>query len=438
MVAWLRDQGGSARASSLTQTVPGASAAVAALVRKGIVQEAARAVRRDPLAHRMPVQTAHLGLTGQQEEAFAAIRTALDTCQTGHDPQVFLLHGVTGSGKTEVYLQCLEVAFQHGRQALVLVPEISLTPQTIARFAGRFPGKVALLHSGLSQGERYDEWERLRRGEAQAVVGARSAIFAPLPNPGLIILDEEHDASYKQGSGLRYHTRDVAIELARLTGAVVVLGSATPDVISYYRAISGVYTLLEMPRRVAPTGMPPVQLVDLRQELRAGNRSIFSRALVAAVEGSLQKQEQVILYINRRGSASFVICRDCGYVVKCHACDLPFTYHSATREMICHRCDARTTPPELCVRCGGWRIRYFGLGTQKVEEEAATGISRRATDAVGSRCCRGKARSRADPGPLRGARGRYSDRHTDGRKGIGYPARDHGWSDRGGYRAELT
>jgi primosomal protein N' (replication factor Y) len=269
-----------------------------------------------------------------------------------------------------VYLQALGATLARGRQALVLVPEISLTPQTIARFAARFPGQVALLHSGLSHGERYDEWERLRRGAVQAVVGARSAIFAPVPDPGLIILDEEHDASYKQSSGLRYHTRDTAIELARLTGAVVVLGSATPDVITYHRATRGAYRLLEMPRRVSSTGMPPVHVVDLRQELRAGNRGIFSRALVAAVQGSLERGEQAILYINRRGSASFVICRDCGFVVMCRACDLPFTYHSATRELICHRCDARQAPPELCARCQGWRIRYFGLGTQKVEEEA--------------------------------------------------------------------
>jgi primosomal protein N' (replication factor Y) len=350
------------------------------LLRKGLLGESTRAVRRDPLAHRSLAPSAPLALTAQQHAAYTAILAALhDAAErpapgAGGAPAVFLLHGVTGSGKTEVYLQALAATFALQRQAYVLVPEISLTPQTIARFAARFPGQMALLHSGLGQGERHDEWERLRRGAARAVVGARSAIFAPLANPGLIILDEEHDASYKQSSGVRYHTRDVAVELARLTGAVVVLGSATPDVGTYRQAISGLrptIRLLEMPHRVATSGLPPVQVVDLRQELRAGNRSIFSRALGEAVRGSLERGEQAILYINRRGAASFVICRDCGYVVQCHACDLPFTYHSATRELICHRCDARAVPPETCVRCQSWRIRYFGLGTQKVEEEAA-------------------------------------------------------------------
>lgn len=382
VMAWLVEQGGQGSMKDLSRAVPGASAAAAALLRKGLLQEDQRPLRRDPLAHRPLARSEALAMTEQQQTALAALRGALrqGRAAAGGDAytsaprgpaDVFLLHGVTGSGKTEVYLQALEECFALGRQAMVLVPEISLTPQTIARFASRFPGKIALLHSKLSLGERYDEWDRLRQGQAQAVVGARSAIFAPLPNPGLIILDEEHDPSYKQSSGLRYHTRDVALELGRLTGSVVVLGSATPDVISYHRATRGDYTLLEMPRRVAPTGMPPVRIVDLRQELRAGNRSMFSRALVAAVRGSLERGEQAILYINRRGASSFIICRDCGFVVKCQACDLPFTYHSATRELICHRCDARAEPPELCPRCRGWRIRYFGLGTQKVEEEAA-------------------------------------------------------------------
>jgi primosomal protein N' (replication factor Y) len=294
---------------------------------------------------------------------------------------------------------------------------------------------VALLHSRLSEGERLDEWERARTGAVDAVVGARSAIFSPLPDPGLIVLDEEHDASYKQDRTPRYHAREVAIRLAHETGAVVVLGSATPDVTSYYRALHGTYRLLEMTQRPAsqatgdrrqttvqavggrrqatdqvrdrttdqatdvgaptslppvaplraasaarvPSGhgagrlspaLPPVEVVDLRQELQAGNRSIFSRALQAAVREALRRQEQIILFLNRRGSATFVICRDCGFVVRCPYCDLPYTYHSATAELICHRCDDRARPPEICRRCGGWRIRYFGLGTQRVEEEA--------------------------------------------------------------------
>jgi primosomal protein N' (replication factor Y) (superfamily II helicase) len=409
--------------AELGRHVDGAGATLAGLQRRGLVRICEEVMRRDPISHRPLTPSAPPPLTAEQEGAVGAITTALHARR----PATFLVHGVTGSGKTEVYLQALAAAIALGRQGIVLVPEISLTPQTMDRFAARFPGRVALLHSRLSEGERLDEWERARTGAVDAVVGARSAIFSPLPDPGLIVLDEEHDASYKQDRTPRYHAREVAIRLARETGAVVVLGSATPDVTSYYRALHGTYRLLEMTQRPTPAhpqppapsplegegapgasialraiaaaaaerapsppiplpptgggvaivgsaigapGLPPVEVVDLRQELQAGNRSIFSRALQAAVREALRRQEQVILFLNRRGSATFVICRDCGFVVRCPYCDLPYTYHSATAELICHRCDDRARPPELCRRCGSWRIRYFGLGTQRVEEEA--------------------------------------------------------------------
>jgi primosomal protein N' (replication factor Y) len=271
-----------------------------------------------------------------------------------------------------------------GRQAIVMVPEIGLTPQTVTRFSGRFPGQVALLHSRLSDGERFDEWQRIRRGACGVAVGPRSAVFSPFAQIGLIVLDEEHDGSYKQDRAPRYHTREVATHLAQLTGAVVVLGSATPDIVSFCRADRGEYRLLSMGSRVrvaavrgtvpdpatgTADGLPPVQIVDMRLELKAGNRSIFSRALGRALAETLARREQAILFLNRRGNATFVNCRDCGRVMKCRHCDLPFAYHSDGELLLCHRCDARASLPTLCEGCGGWRIRYFGLGTQKVERE---------------------------------------------------------------------
>jgi len=336
-------------------------------------------------------------------------------------PLVYLLHGVTGSGKTEIYLRALQTTLAMGRGAIVLVPEIALTPQTIRRFAARFPGHISVLHSKLSIGERYDTWRRIRAGEVDVVIGPRSAAFAPTPHLGLIVMDEEHEWSYKQERTPRYHARDVALKLAELTGAVVILGSATPDVASYYKAQRGEYKLLELPKRimghrtkdaecrmkneecgmqddeaVSPTPalsgftirrgykelgpeykgayyleLPPVQIVDLRQELRAGNRSIFSRTLQQAMTEALTAGEQIILFLNRRGTATFVICRDCGHVLKCPRCDVTLTYHGAKDELVCHHCNRRSAVPSVCPSCWSKRIKFFGLGTQKVE--AVTG-----------------------------------------------------------------
>ena len=251
----------------------------------------------------------------------------------------FLLHGITGSGKTELYLRAIGRAMRQGRQALVLVPEIALTAQLVRRFAARFPGKLAVLHSGLALGERYDEWRRLRHGEAMLAIGSRSAVFAPLPKLGLIIVDEEHEPSYKHDAAPRYHARDAAIQLAELTGSVLILGSATPSLESYTATREGRITLITLAERVGMARdkdglprsvalpLPPVRIVDMRQELQQGNRSIFSRPLQSALAGALKRGEQAILFLNRRGAASFIMCRDCGHVIACPNCATPLVVH---------------------------------------------------------------------------------------------------------------
>jgi len=376
--------------------VGGSASTLKALVRKGLVELEEHQVWRDPLQGRTFVPSSPPRLTSAQESASRDIAASLDSPGS----EVFLLHGVTGSGKTEIYLRALQEVLAKERQIIVLVPEIALTPQTIRRFAARFPGRIAVLHSKLSMGERYDEWRRIRDGLADIVIGSRSAVFAPLPRLGLIVIDEEHEWSYKQDRTPRYHARDVAIKLAEIGSCKVILGSATPDVVSYYRAQRGEYKLLHLPQRimghrrrieeqrsqygidrartrVKEVGagydeamymeLPPVQVVDLRQELRAGNRSIFSRALREAMTQALAAHEQVILFLNRRGMATFVMCRDCGHVLKCRRCDVPLTYHSTQDHLVCHHCNWQTDLPSVCPSCWSARIKHFGTGTQQVE-----------------------------------------------------------------------
>ncbi len=305
----------------------------------------------------------------------------------GQEPRTprFLLHGVTGSGKTEVYLRAIGMTLRLGKQAIVLVPEISLTPQAVHRFAARFPGRVALIHSRLSPGQQFDEWRRIREGHANIVVGSRSAVFAPLPRLGIIIVDEEHEWAYKQSERQpHYHAREVALKRAELCGATVILGSATPDLASYYHAQRGDYTLLSLPHRVGrrktregvelstELPMPQVQVVDMRAELRGSNNSLFSRALQSALEATLGRKEQAILYLNRRGSNSFLLCRECGHVPLCPRCDVPLVYHAAIHGMLCHRCNAFSLAPRECPKCGSSQIKGFGTGTQKVVDEVAT------------------------------------------------------------------
>lgn len=282
--------------------------------------------------------------------------------------RAFLLHGVTGSGKTEIYLRAIEVCLAQGRQAVMLVPEIALTPQTIRRFAARFPGKVTVWHSEMSDGERFDVWRRVRTNHpaAQVVVGSRSALFLSYPQLGLIAVDEEHEPSYKQERTPRYHARTVALALGRATGATVLLGSATPALETYYAARRGELTLLTLPQRIK-SELPPVTVVDMRQELRMGNRSMFSRRLSQGLQRVLANGEQAILYLNRRGAATFVLCRDCGYVATCAKCASPLTFHGEG-DLVCHQCSRRYPAPVVCPECGSKRIRYFGAGTERVEE----------------------------------------------------------------------
>jgi primosomal protein N' (replication factor Y) len=347
----------------------GSAEAARALARRGFATEGVRAIRRVPAEFSLVEDDAvrDLPATAAQSDALAAI---VDRLGRG-DP--FLLHGVTASGKTEVYLRATTAALSRGLGVIVLVPEIALTAQVVARFVARFGERVALLHSALSAGERYDEWRRVLDGVADVVVGSRSALFAPLEHPGLIVVDEEQEPSYKQESSPRYHAVDTALALGRIADAVVVLGSATPRVTTYHAARTGAMRLLPLPARVSDLSLPKTTIVDLRLELRAGNRGTLSRALQIALQRTVANGEQAILYLNRRGFATIVLCRDCGYVAACPACDIPFAYHtsseSADGSLVCHRCGRRAMPPQICPQCGGRRIRHLGVGTQRVEEE---------------------------------------------------------------------
>ena len=306
-----------------------------------------------------------LKLNDEQQAAVDQINAAVDQSKS----KVFLLEGVTGSGKTEVYLQSIAEALQKGKTALMLVPEISLTPQIVNRVRRRFGSKVAVLHSGLSNGERFDEWRRISRGEAQVVVGARSAIFAPLKNLGIIILDEEHESSYKQDESPRYHAREVAKWRGKYNDAPVVLGSATPSLESRARAMKGVYQLLQLKHRVNKQPLPPIQVVDMRPEIKERGESNFSRELLVKLTDRLARNEQSILMLNRRGFSSFMMCRDCGEVLKCPNCDISLTLHMDSHTMKCHYCGHEEPIPRFCPNCGSREIRYYGTGTEKVERE---------------------------------------------------------------------
>ncbi len=357
----------------------------------GIIALEEEEVWRDPLAGRAYEIAEPPRLTPEQAEALKKIVARFQSFKVSQNietietmkPETFLLHGVTGSGKTEIYLRALAEIIAQGKQGIALVPEISLTPQTIRRFGARFPNRIAVFHSRLSIGERYDTWRRCRDGWVDVVIGSRSALFMPLSRLGLIILDEEHDAAYKQDATPHYHARDAARELARLTGATVILGSATPDLETYHRATRGEFTLLELPKRVLAhtesirnpnseiryLDLPPVHIVDMRAELRAGNRAMFSRALMRELTRVLAAREQAILFLNRRGTATFILCRDCGHVFKCRRCNNPMTYHLVGDQLQCHHCGRRDKMPTLCPNCKSIRIKYFGAGTEKVEEE---------------------------------------------------------------------
>lgn len=347
---------------TLTDTT---TSSVQSLIKKGILQEKMVEQYRDPYENQNFKQSTPFPLTDEQAKAIKPILASIEN----EEYQTFLLRGVTGSGKTEVYLQSIQEVLKKGKQAIMLVPEISLTPQMVRRFKERFGNDVAVMHSGLSQGEKYDEWRKVYRQQANVVVGARSAVFAPLHNLGLIIIDEEHESSYKQEESPRYHARDVAIWRGKHYQCPVVLGSATPSLESNARADKGVYLLCELNKRVNNQKLPNVSVIDMREELREGNRSLFSRALFEGIQDRLTKGEQSVLFLNRRGYSTFVICRDCGYVEECPHCDISLTYHKKNGVLRCHYCGYEKQSPKTCPSCDSSFIRFFGTGTQKIEEE---------------------------------------------------------------------
>ena len=366
------------------------------LAEAGLISLRQAEVWRNPLEDTSFVPDTAPELTHDQAQAWERIRQGLENSRQGQSIAPFLVHGVTGSGKTELYLRAVQETLAAGRTAIILVPEISLTPQTIKRFLARFPDQVGVIHSQLSEGERYDTWRRVRQGELPVIVGPRSALFMPLKNLGLIVVDECHHESYDQSDSLPYyHAVPTAVACARLSGAAILLGSATPRVTQYFQAANGQWTLIELPRRIlahrdaiahhaqrlgielpklagegkaADLGLPKVSVVDMRQELVAGNRSIFSRELRAGIERVLETNQQAILFLNRRGSATYVFCRECGYVVKCPRDDKPLTYHSREDQLICHTCGYTRKMPQTCPQCGSKQIRQLGTGTEKVEQ----------------------------------------------------------------------
>lgn len=311
---------------------------------------------------------ASVQLTPEQHAALAAIQEPL----AKQAYQTFLLHGITGSGKTEVYMEAAAAVRRAERQVIVLVPEIALTGQLVARFKARFGDDVVVVHSKLAIGERHDAWQRVKNGSAGIVIGARSAVFAPVRALGLVILDEEHEFTYKQEEAPRYHTRETAVFRAQTAGAVVLLGSATPSIESYYRAAAGQYKLLTMTKRIDGSTLPAVEVVDMRAELKAGRRSVISTSLQTLLTDTLAKREQAIILLNRRGHSTFVLCRECGYIVRCQRCSVSMVYHQTSNSLRCHYCQETQAAPDVCPSCLSRYIKYFGTGTQKLEQELST------------------------------------------------------------------
>ncbi len=358
----LKTTGQEMSVSDVLAFVPQAQGAISALVRRGYVVEGGHVTFRRPNISALSADK-QVTLNPAQQRAVNAVQQAMDA-----ESGTLLLHGVTGSGKTEVYMHAIERCLAAGRQAIMLVPEISLTPQTVGLFQERFSDGIAVLHSRLSAGERFDEWRRLRLGKARVAVGARSAVFAPMQNVGLIIVDEEHEGSYQSETVPRYGALEVAAHRAKHFGAPLLLGSATPSLLSYYRALSGRYTLLELPDRVQNRPLPHAEIIDMRQEFQAGNNGIFSGKLAQYLGECLERGQQAMLFINRRGYSTFVSCRNCGHVVQCDNCDISMTYHKGENRLRCHFCGAAKPLPSVCPACGKPFIKYFGIGTEQVEE----------------------------------------------------------------------
>ena len=363
ILKYLLDNQENLTATELSRRVDTSPGTVRRLIDKGLVTAQKKEVKRRPYSKEVKSST-KLNPTTAQKKAIDKINYASQQ----KEKEVFLLKGITGSGKTEVYLQTISDTLKQGGEAIVLVPEISLTPQTVERFRARFGDQIAVLHSQLSTGERFDEWRRIKEGGAKVVIGARSAIFAPLDSLELIIIDEEHESTYKQEDNPKYHARKVACKRAELNNAVVVLGSATPDLTSYYKALNKDYKLLELPNRINGKKLPKVEVVDMREELKAGNKKMFSRDLQQELDYCLENNEQAIIFLNRRGFSTFVQCRECGHVMECENCDVSLTYHTNPPSLQCHYCNYKLKVPDICPDCESRYIKYFGVGTQKVEQ----------------------------------------------------------------------
>lgn len=335
------------------------------LLQKGVLVERRRQEKRDVFQLEDYTPTQPFYPTPEQAQALALLRE--EEQKEGKRP--ILLHGVTGSGKTEIYMQLIEHVVMEGKQAIVLVPEISLTPQIMERFISRFGKRVSVTHSRLSLGERLDQWRKARDGEISIIIGPRSALFMPFSNLGVIVMDECHESSYISDVTPKYHTREVARKLSELTGALLVMGSATPDIDSYHRAVTGEFLLLQLKERTKGSRLPEVFVTDMRKELEDGNRSAFGLPLQQAIRENLKKGQQTMLFLNRRGYSTFVSCRKCGGVLTCPSCNVSYTYHASDKALVCHYCGKEVPVPKTCPSCGSHYIRYFGTGTQKIEEE---------------------------------------------------------------------
>ena len=360
IVEFLKDNGSSQKAV-LKDILDVSDAILKTLEKNKIIEIRDVEVSRNPFWNKKIDKKEKPVLTEEQEQVVKSIDI--------EEYSKNLIYGVTGSGKTEVYLRLIEKVLNAGKNAIVLVPEISLTPQITDRFLARFGEVVAILHSGLSLGERYDEWQKIKSNNCRIVIGARSAIFAPLENVGIIIIDEEHDSSYKSETLPKYDAKEVANYIALCENVPLVLGSATPDIRTYYSALNGDINLLKLENRISKFGLPNIEIVDMREELASGNRTVFSRKLYYSMKEAIKNKEQIMLFLNRRGYSTFIMCRDCGYVVKCEDCDVSMTYHMDLNKLICHYCGKTKDVVNICPECGSKNIRYFGNGTQKIEQE---------------------------------------------------------------------
>ncbi len=359
---WLKERGESSY-SEIRKEFRLPLKSIQSLEEKGLISIHQKEIFRDPSAHPDLTPYPKPELTKDQEKVLEEIINGIQSRR--YTP--FLLYGVTGSGKTEVYLRAIEEVLLQGREVLVLVPEISLTPQLLSRFKDRFEGTLALLHSGLSKRERYDQWRRIWKGEVKIVLGARSAIFAPFKRLGMIIVDEEHDPSYKQEEKLKYQARDLAVVRAKEANAVLLLGSATPSLESFYNAERGKYRLLQLPERIEKKPLPPVEIVDMRRE-----RGLLSEKLRKALEKNLEGKRQSLLFLNRRGFSNFILCQDCGFTFKCPNCSVTLTYHLRERSLQCHYCNFRKKAPRECPECQSLSLQGMGMGTERLEEEIKT------------------------------------------------------------------